>query len=123
MGYEPALIVVTLGQLLWIAQSVIGENGYPLYQRAGRQVRLPTIIGKNVVIGMGALIIGAVIIGDDAVIGMGAVVTRHVPAGQVWVGNPAKPVIDKVTGNIMSRADYDARKQAWEYDIESGRRY
>ena len=111
----------TIGDNCWLAGGVmVADEKFPA---VGRQVRLPTIIGKNVVIGMGALIIGAVIIGDDAVIGMGAVVTRHVPVGQVWVGNPAKPVIDKVTGNIMSRADYDARKQAWEYDIESGRRY
>lgn len=48
------------------------------------------IVEDNVVIGMGALIGAGVRIGVDAVIGMGAVVTKDVPAGETWVGNPAR---------------------------------
>lgn len=43
-------------------------------------------------IGMGALIGAGITIGKDAVIGMGAVVLKDVPAGEVWVGNPAHPI-------------------------------
>lgn len=40
-------------------------------------------------IGMGACIGAGVIIGKGAMVGMGAVVTKNVPDGETWVGNPA----------------------------------
>ena len=50
----------------------------------------PLIIGSNVWIGAGALILKGVTIGDDAVIGAGAVVTRDVAPGARVVGVPAR---------------------------------
>ncbi|MDO5861479.1 MAG: sugar O-acetyltransferase [Thermoplasmata archaeon] len=46
-------------------------------------------IGNDVWIGTGAIILPGVTIGDGAIIGAGAVVTKDVPAGETWVGNPA----------------------------------
>lgn len=51
-----------------------------------------TFVGLNAAIGAGAVIVCGVEIGEGALIGAGAVVTRDVPAGQVWVGNPARPI-------------------------------
>ena len=48
------------------------------------------IVEKGASIGGGATILPNVIIGKSAVIGAGAVVTKDVPAGETWVGNPAK---------------------------------
>lgn len=53
--------------------------------------------GKRVYIGTGAVIINGtqedpIVIGDDAIIGAGACVTKSIPAGQTWVGVPAKPL-------------------------------
>jgi len=47
-------------------------------------------IGARVKIGMNASILPSVTVGDDARIGAGAVVTKDVPAGETWVGNPAR---------------------------------
>lgn len=47
-------------------------------------------IGKNVFIGINTIIANAVNIGDGAVIGAGSIVTKDIPAGEVWAGNPAK---------------------------------
>lgn len=50
-----------------------------------------TIVRKGASIGANATILGGVTIGEGALVGAGAVVTRDVPAGQTWTGNPARP--------------------------------
>ena len=47
-------------------------------------------IGNDVRVGVGAVFRPYVKVGDGARIGAGAVVVSDVPAGQVWVGNPAR---------------------------------
>lgn len=51
---------------------------------------VPTLVKSGASIGSGSVIICGITIGEDAVIGAGAVVTHDVPAGEVWVGNPAR---------------------------------
>lgn len=50
----------------------------------------PILIGRNVWIGGGAIILPGITIGDDAIVGAGSVVTRDVPAGATVAGNPAR---------------------------------
>jgi len=50
----------------------------------------PIVIGRNVWIGGGALILPGVTIGEDAVVGAGSVVTRNVAPGATVMGNPAR---------------------------------
>ena len=52
----------------------------------------PVVIGSDVWIGRGAIVLPGVTIGDGAVVGAGSVVTKDVPARTVVVGNPARPV-------------------------------
>ncbi len=59
-----------------------------LYRETSKMA--PVVIGANVWIGGGALIMPGVTIGDDAIIGAGSVVTRDVPAGATAMGNPAR---------------------------------
>jgi serine O-acetyltransferase len=51
--------------------------------------RHPTL-GRNVVVGAGAKVLGGFIVGDNAAIGSNAVVTKPVPAGATAVGIPAR---------------------------------
>jgi maltose O-acetyltransferase len=49
-------------------------------------------IGCNVWLGARVIVLPGVTIGDNAVVGAGAVVTKDIPAGQRWVGIPARSV-------------------------------
>lgn len=63
-------------------QNIIGNNG--------KDSGVP-IIGRNVDIGAGAIIIGDICIGDNTVIGAGAVVVNSFPEGNcTLIGVPAK---------------------------------
>lgn len=49
-----------------------------------------TVIGDDASIGSGSVILCGIVIGAGAMIGAGAVVTKSIPPGEIWVGNPAK---------------------------------
>jgi acetyltransferase-like isoleucine patch superfamily enzyme len=51
-----------------------------------------TTIRRGASIGANATVLGGVTIGERAMVGAGAVVTKDVPAGETWVGNPARPL-------------------------------
>lgn len=66
-----------------------GLSSYGPINKQGSEVR-PIVIGSNVWIGANAAVLKGVAIGRGAVVGAGAVVTKSIPAGEVWVGNPAR---------------------------------
>lgn len=49
-----------------------------------------TCVEDRAAIGSGATILPGITIGKGAVIGAGSVVTKSVPPGEVWAGNPAR---------------------------------
>ncbi|MFZ2737165.1 MAG: serine O-acetyltransferase [Burkholderiaceae bacterium] len=61
-------------------------GGTSLYKGAKRH---PTL-GRDVVLGAGAKVLGGFLVGDGARVGSNAVVTKPVPAGATAVGNPAR---------------------------------
>lgn len=54
----------------------------------------PVIIGDNVWIGGGAIIMPGVTIGDNVVIGAGSVVTKDIPSNKIAYGNPCRVMRD-----------------------------
>lgn len=51
---------------------------------------LKTRVCKGATIGAGTTILPGITIGEGAMIGAGSVVTKNIPAGELWVGNPAR---------------------------------
>ena len=87
---------VTIGSHVLFGPAVqIYTASHPLDYRPRRQwlgFGKPVVIGDDVWIGGGAIVLAGVTIGDRSVIGAGSVVTKDVPSDVVVVGNPAKIV-------------------------------
>ncbi|MEK7342528.1 MAG: sugar O-acetyltransferase [Pseudomonadota bacterium] len=90
------VVAVTIGDATQIGPGVqiltADHPRDPAERATGIEWGRPIMIGRNVWIGGGAIILPGVTIGDDAMIGAGSVVTRDVAAGATMVGNPARIV-------------------------------
>ena len=54
------------------------------------------VIGDDVWLGHGVIVLPGVTVGDGAVIGAGSIVTRSLPAGSVAMGSPARVIARRV---------------------------
>ena len=54
-------------------------------------------VGARSWIGVGSILKDAIKVGDDVMIGLGSVVTKNVPDGAIWIGNPARPMEEFVS--------------------------
>lgn len=83
---------VTLEDNVFIGSNVTFTNDkYPRSKNEKWQLE-KTIVRRGASIGAGAVVLCGIEIGENAMIGAGSVVTKSVPAGELWVGNPAKCV-------------------------------
>jgi acetyltransferase-like isoleucine patch superfamily enzyme len=95
--YEPRA-GLTIGDNSMIAGGVLicgvnhgyAERGVPMRKQPANAA--PIVIGQDVWVGMGAIILPGVTLGDGSIIGAGAVVTSDVPPGAVVSGVPARLV-------------------------------
>lgn len=83
---------ITIEDNVFIGSNVTFTNDeYPRSKNTGWKL-LPTIIKKGASIGAGSTILPGLTIGENAMVGAGSVVTKSIPAGELWVGNPAQYV-------------------------------
>jgi UDP-2-acetamido-3-amino-2,3-dideoxy-glucuronate N-acetyltransferase len=107
---------IMIGSYVFIGALVVTMNDkHPSVARSSRRwvdpkayeaahIR-PPIIEDRVMIGCGAVILPGVRLGTRCQIGAGAVVTRDVPAGETWVGNPARLIHRPASSSSSSIAD------------------
>ena len=79
--------------------AIIGDNciiyqnvtiGAKSHKQGNRKSENYPVLGNNVTVYAGAIIVGNVKIGDNAVIGANSVVITDVPPNAVYAGNPAR---------------------------------
>lgn len=92
-------IVIGAGTMLGANVTIVDTDFHPIHSKKRRYEPAPApaerdrvIIGQNVFIGTGSIILKGVTIGANCVIGAGSVVTSDVPESHIAAGNPAKIV-------------------------------
>ena len=83
---------VVIGETAEIGDDVLMYQGVVLGGTTLKKGKRHPTVGNNVVIGTGAVALGAITIGEGARIGSGSVVVKSVPAGATVVGIPGRVV-------------------------------
>jgi acetyltransferase-like isoleucine patch superfamily enzyme len=106
---------VIIGERVCINDGVeILTASHDVYDPEWKHVKSKITIEDYVWIGTGAMILPGVVLGRGAVIGARAVVSKSVPAGNIVVGNPAKP-INKTRPEYLNYnpCEFLAANRAW----------
>jgi len=97
---------VVIGETAEIGDDCTLYHGVTLGGVKWDRVKRHPTLGRKVVVGAGAKILGPILVGDGAKIGSNAVVVRDVPAGATAVGIPARIV----SGEVALRREEQAAK-------------
>jgi len=94
----PGLIIHHFGGIILNSNTVIGENCTLRHNvTIGNKSEIDDVpvIGDNVNIGVGAVLIGRIRIGNNVSIGANAVVVKDVPDNSIAIGVPATNILKK----------------------------
>ncbi len=83
--------LISIGDDVTLAPNVtVLAHDASMWTALGYTKIAPVTIGNRVFIGAGTVVLPGVTIGDDVIIGANSTVTRDIPSGSVYAGNPAK---------------------------------
>ena len=97
---------VVVGETSEIGDNVTMYQGVTLGGTGQERGKRHPTIGDNVMIGVGAKILGAITVGEKSKFGAGAVVLNDVPPNSTAVGVPAKVVTFHVPDGSSRRVEY-----------------
>jgi serine O-acetyltransferase len=98
---------VVIGETAEIGENCTLYHGVTLGGTSLKKEKRHPTLGKNVVVGAGAKILGPFTVGDNAMVGAGSVVIRSVPPNSTVVGVPAKVVFQKGRQRDVEKVDLD----------------
>ncbi len=81
---------ITIEDNVFIGANVTFTNDRYPRSKNHNWTLLRTIVKKGASIGAGSTILPGLTIGEFAFVGAGSVVTKDIPSGELWVGNPAR---------------------------------
>ena len=91
----------TIGASVFIGpNSTILNDKYPPSGNAEKWI--PVEVQNHAVVGGGCTLLPGANLGEGSVLGGGSVLTKPIPAGEVWAGNPAR--------FLMTREEYDNKR-------------
>ena len=99
---------VVIGETAEIGDDCTLYHGVTLGGVSWNQGKRHPTLGKGVVVGAGAKILGPFVVGDGAKVGSNSVVVKPVPAGATVVGIPARTVEPGHAGGDAARMAFDA---------------
>ena len=94
---------VVIGETAEIGDDCTLYHGVTLGGTTWERAKRHPTLGKNVVVGAGAKILGPIMIGDNARVGSNSVVVKDVPAGATVVGIPGRIVAPRVEAETQKR--------------------
>lgn len=96
---------IVIGETAEIGDDCLLYKGVVLGGTSTQKKKRHPTLGKCVVVGSNACVLGAITIGDGARVGSGSVVVHSVPAGATVVGVPGKIVRQKKHGEAGESGD------------------
>ena len=110
----PDPYLVTIGNNVWITEGchLLGHDASVIMINIMKNRHFdnvgPIKIGDNCFLGNNVIILPGTKIGSNTIVGAGSVVTKDIPDGSVWAGNPARHIssleeyIEKIKNNTNS---------------------
>jgi len=84
---------VVIGETAEVGDDALINQGVTLGGTSTERIKRHPTLGKGVIVGADALVIGAITVGDYAKVGAGSVVVKDVPPNATVVGIPARVVL------------------------------
>jgi serine O-acetyltransferase len=108
---------VVIGETAEIGDDTTLYHGVTLGGTSWNKGKRHPTLGRSVVVGAGAKLLGPIVVGDGAKVGSNAVVVKDVPPGATAVGIPAKIIEDR---HEQAREAHAARLGFSAYGLTSG---
>ena len=123
----PDPYLVSVGNNVWITDGchLLGHDASVIMlniMRTGHLDRVgPITIGDNCFLGNSVIVLPSTRIGSGTIVGAGSVVTKDLPGGSVWAGNPARYITS--LDEYIKKIEETTRSYPWNQLLKKHERH